>query len=200
VCSQAPRTRSSTSGLTRAKARRKVDSSAGPRPARPGPPGPHRRPTARSRRTTATPRSPPRSPRPAAPPARVGARASPAGPGPGQGDRAGTGCGPPQQAKMSSAAGRPSRQEMVSVGTSIVPPGPCPPLADTPGTSSTATTPQVTASIHDFAVSLSDTRGINPETERPEPAAQIPAPSCQNAAEDKFFLYRKSAPAAGYHC
>ena len=33
VCSQAPRTRSSTSGLTRAKARRKVDSSAGPRAA-----------------------------------------------------------------------------------------------------------------------------------------------------------------------
>ncbi len=33
VCSQAPRTRSSTSGLTSAKARRKVDSSAGPRAA-----------------------------------------------------------------------------------------------------------------------------------------------------------------------
>ena len=33
ACSQAPRTRSSTSALTRAKARRKVDSSAGPRAA-----------------------------------------------------------------------------------------------------------------------------------------------------------------------
>jgi hypothetical protein len=33
VCSQAPRTRSSTSGLTRANARRNVDSSAGPRAA-----------------------------------------------------------------------------------------------------------------------------------------------------------------------
>ena len=33
VCSQAPRTRSSTSALTRANARRKVDSSAGPRAA-----------------------------------------------------------------------------------------------------------------------------------------------------------------------
>jgi hypothetical protein len=55
---------------------------------------------------------------------------------------------------MSSAGGRPSRQKMVSVGTSIVPPGPCPPPADTPGTSTAVTTPQVTASLHDFAVSL----------------------------------------------
>ena len=55
---------------------------------------------------------------------------------------------------MSSAGGRPSRQTMVSVGTSIVPPGPRPPPADTPGTSTAATTPQVTASLHDFAVSL----------------------------------------------
>ena len=43
---------------------------------------------------------------------------------------------------------------MVSVRTSIVPPRPCPPLADTPGTSPAVTTPQVTASIHDFAGSL----------------------------------------------
>ena len=43
---------------------------------------------------------------------------------------------------------------MVSVGTSIVPPGPCPPPADTPGPSTVVTTPQVTASIHDFAASL----------------------------------------------
>ena len=43
---------------------------------------------------------------------------------------------------------------MVSVRTSIVPPGPCPPLEDTPGASPAATAPQVTASIHDFAVSL----------------------------------------------
>jgi hypothetical protein len=55
---------------------------------------------------------------------------------------------------MSSAGGRPSRQKMVSVGTSIVPPGPCPPPADTPGTSTAVTTPQVTALLHDFAVSL----------------------------------------------
>jgi hypothetical protein len=55
---------------------------------------------------------------------------------------------------MSSAGGCPSWQAMVSVGTSIVPPGPCPPPADTPGASSAVTTPQVTASIHDFAVSL----------------------------------------------
>jgi putative transposase len=51
------------------------------------------RPTARSRRTTATPRSPPRSRRPAGRTAYAAARASSGGPGPGQGDRAGTGCG-----------------------------------------------------------------------------------------------------------
>src|ERR671923_574437 len=55
---------------------------------------------------------------------------------------------------MSSAGGHPSRQKMVSVGTSIVPPGPCPPPADTPGASSAITTPQATASLHDFAGSL----------------------------------------------
>jgi len=43
---------------------------------------------------------------------------------------------------------------MVSVRTSIVPPGPRPLPADTPGTSAPITTPQVTASLHDFAVSL----------------------------------------------
>ena len=43
---------------------------------------------------------------------------------------------------------------MVSVRTSIVPPGPCPPPEDTPGAAPAATAPQVTASIHDFAVSL----------------------------------------------
>jgi len=36
---------------------------------------------------------------------------------------------------MASAGGRPSRQKMVSLGTSIVPPGHRPPSADTPGTS-----------------------------------------------------------------
>src|SRR5450755_1333065 len=55
---------------------------------------------------------------------------------------------------MSSAGGDPSWQAMVSVRTSIVPPGPCPPPADTPDTSAVVTTPQVTASLHDFAVSL----------------------------------------------
>ena len=42
----------------------------------------------------------------------------------------------------------------MSVRTSIVPPGPRPLPADTPGTSASITTPQVTASHHDFAVSL----------------------------------------------
>jgi hypothetical protein len=46
------------------------------------------------------------------------------------------------------------RQKMVSVGTSIVPPGPCPPPGDTPGISPAVTKPQLTASIHDFAGSL----------------------------------------------
>jgi hypothetical protein len=41
---------------------------------------------------------------------------------------------------------------MVSVGTSIVPPEPHPPLADTPGTSSAPATAQATASYQDFAV------------------------------------------------
>jgi hypothetical protein len=45
-------------------------------------------------------------------------------------------------------------QAMASVGTSIVPPGSRLPPVDTPGTSATATPPQVTASLHDFAVSL----------------------------------------------
>ena len=47
-----------------------------------------------------------------------------------------------------------SRLFMVSVGTSIVPPGPCPPPADTPGPSTAVTTPQVTTSVHDFAGSV----------------------------------------------
>jgi Domain of unknown function (DUF5753) len=62
VYSQAPSTWSSISGLTRANARRNVDSSAGPRTA-PSPAstaGRHRRPTGRSRRTTWTRQSPPR--------------------------------------------------------------------------------------------------------------------------------------------
>jgi hypothetical protein len=41
-----------------------------------------------------------------------------------------------------------------AVAAYFSPTGPRPPLADTPGASSAATTPQVTASIHDFAGSL----------------------------------------------
>ena len=44
----------------------------------------------------------------------------------------------------------------MSVRTSIVPPGPRPPPADTPDTSPVVTTSQVTALFHDFAVSLGD--------------------------------------------
>src|SRR5277367_3941812 len=54
---------------------------------------------------------------------------------------------------------------MASVGTSIVPPGPRPPPADTPGTTTPITTPQVTALHHDFAVSL----GWPPRTAFPTP-------------------------------
>jgi hypothetical protein len=50
--------------------------------------------------------------------------------------------------------GRPSWQAMASVRTSIVPPGPCPPPADTPDALPVVTTSQVKASRHDFAVSL----------------------------------------------
>ena len=47
-----------------------------------------------------------------------------------------------------------SRQKMLSAGTSIVPPGPRPLPADTPGTSSAATKAQAKASFKDFAASL----------------------------------------------
>jgi hypothetical protein len=63
---------------------------------------------------------------------------------------------------MSSAGGRPSWQKMVSVGTSIVPPGHRPPPEGTPDTSSTATTSQVTASRNDFAESLHHRRRVHP--------------------------------------
>jgi hypothetical protein len=55
---------------------------------------------------------------------------------------------------MASAGGRPLGPTTVSVRTSIVPPGPRPPPADTPGTSPLIATPQVTPSLHDFAGSL----------------------------------------------
>jgi hypothetical protein len=61
---------------------------------------------------------------------------------------------------MASAGGDPSWQTMVSVGTSIVPPGPRLPPADPPDASSAAAAPQVTASIHDFAVSLARHRTV----------------------------------------
>src|SRR5208283_4775898 len=55
----------------------------------------------------------------------------------------------------------------VSVRTSIVPPGPCPPPADTPDTSPAAMKQQLTASFHDFAVSLAwdETREAGAEAE-----------------------------------
>jgi hypothetical protein len=48
----------------------------------------------------------------------------------------------------------PSWQTMVNVGTSIVPLRAPPATTDTLSGSAVATTPQVTASFHDFAVSL----------------------------------------------
>jgi hypothetical protein len=68
---------------------------------------------------------------------------------------------------MSSAGGRPSWQTTVSVRTSIVPPGPRPPPADTPDTSPVVTTSQVTASIHDFAASLALRRSLIAVRESP---------------------------------
>jgi hypothetical protein len=59
---------------------------------------------------------------------------------------------------MSSAGGRPSGQTTVSVRTSIVPPGPRPPPADTPHAPPVVTTSQVKDSLHDFAVPL----GLSP--------------------------------------
>lgn len=55
--------------------------------------------------------------------------------------------------------GRPSWQKMASAGASIVPPGHCPRPEGTPDTSSTVRASQVTASRHDFAVSLLGHRG-----------------------------------------
>jgi hypothetical protein len=55
---------------------------------------------------------------------------------------------------MSSAGGRLSWQKTVSVRTSIVPPGPCPPPADTPHALPVVTTSQVKDALHDFAVPL----------------------------------------------
>ena len=55
---------------------------------------------------------------------------------------------------MSSAGGRLSWQTTVSVRTSIVPPGPCPPPTDTPHALPVVTTSQVKDSLHDFAVPL----------------------------------------------
>jgi hypothetical protein len=108
VHSQVP----STSGLIMANARRNVDFSAdrGSRPAQPARPPRRRRPAARLRRTTSTPRSLPRFRRRAARSADAAARASCAGPGPGQGDPEGTGCAQPGWTKMSSAGGCPSWQ------------------------------------------------------------------------------------------
>ena len=71
---------------------------------------------------------------------------------------------------MSSAGGRPSWQAMVSVGTSIVPPGSRPPPAEPPNTPPATTTPQVTASLQDFVASLGET-GRQGMTE-PAPTAE----------------------------
>ena len=175
VCSQAPRTRSSTSGLTRANARRNVDSSAGPRAA-PSPastsgagvggPLPDRgeRPRPRDHRRDPDGEQPGQRMPAAAPLARVRDL--------GEEIEQVLAAGSAAWAKMSSAGGCPSWQTMVSVRTSIVPPGPRPPPADTPDTSPVVTTSQVTASLHDFAVSLL-TRGIRRSRSRvtkPRPA------------------------------
>jgi hypothetical protein len=156
VCSQAPRTWSSTSALTRANARRKLDSSAGPR-------------AAPSPASTAGPASAAHWPIAAndfepAITAAIPTASSPA-----------SECRRPRLFRGSGTwARRSSRYWLRAAGigedvigvlgslaaedgerrNSIVPSGPGPPLADTPGTSPAVTNPQVTVSIHDFAVSL----------------------------------------------
>ena len=70
---------------------------------------------------------------------------------------------------------------MVSVRTSIVPPGPRPPLADTPGTSPAVTTPQVTATIHDFAVPL---------------GVLLPLPACGGGGSVPSQTFLTSSPSA----
>jgi hypothetical protein len=123
--SQAPRTRSSTSALTRANARRKVDSSAGPRaaPSTASAAGPASAAHCPIAANDLDPAVTPRSRRPAARPANGGARGSSAGPGPGQADQEGSGSGQPGWAKMASAGGS-LKADDVSVGISIVPAGP----------------------------------------------------------------------------
>ena len=95
----------------------------------------------------------PRSRRPAARPAHAGVCVSSAGRVPGQGDREGSGSGQPGQAKMASAGGS-LEEDDGQCRTSIVPPRPRLPSADTPDTSPAAMKQQLTASFHDFAVSL----------------------------------------------
>jgi hypothetical protein len=103
---------------------------------------------------------------------------------------------------MSSAGGCPSWQAMASVRTSIVPPWPCPPLTDTPGPSPAVTTSQVTALIHDFAVSLgttpSDTPAIVPATAahphaKPRHRSENVTPASENPSLTK-------APTEGREC
>src|SRR5207248_321019 len=102
-----------------------------------------------------------RSRRRAGRPAGAGVRVFCEGPGSGQGDRAGTGSGQRKWAKMSSAGGVLAAGD-VGVRTSIVPPGPRQPPAEPPDSPPAATTSQVTALIHDFAVSLG-CRPLRPE-------------------------------------
>src|SRR5262249_50827150 len=124
------------------------------RPAPRAPPGPHRRPTARSPRTTSIPRSPPRFRRQAATPASAVGLVSSAGQGPEQEDRAGTDCGQqPSWAKMASAGGV-LKADGVSVDNFHRSAQARPPPTDTPKSSPAATTSQVTPSIQDFAGSL----------------------------------------------
>ena len=141
VHSQAPSTWSSTSALTRANARRKVDSSAGPRRAqhgqglRPGIGGPlpdrGERPRPRDHRRDPDGQQPrQRMPAPAPLP-RVRDL--------GKEIEQVLAAGSRDRRRCHRRAG-PSRQAIVSVGTSIVPPGPCPPPAGTPGASPAVTT------------------------------------------------------------
>src|SRR5579875_1317433 len=92
---------------------------------------------------------------------------------------------------MASAGGDPSWQAMVSVRTSIVPPGPCPPLPDTPGTSPAVTAPQVTASIHDFAGSLVSNPAMTTQMQTTGAALLAVSLACMSASAQDALAWGK---------
>jgi hypothetical protein len=159
-----------------ANVRRNVDSSAGPRAA----PSPARTPTLASAAhcpiaaNDLEQRSSPRSRRRAGRPASAGHRAAFAGPEPGK-EIEQVRAARAAWAKVSSAAGDPSRPTMVSVRTSIVPRGPRPPPRGHAGPFTLCYDIAGHSLIHDFAVSL---------PVAPSPGIRRLAPAGRNGTSD----------------